>query len=106
MVHARNRIIPVAADAAAYFFKEEIIFLVTTDGQRHVSDYHTLEELEHVLDPAHFFRANRQYILHLQSIESIRTHATGKLTVRLKPPLNREIDISREKAPSFKDWLG
>ncbi len=106
MVHARNRIIPVAAGATAYFFKEEIIFLVTTDGQRHVSDYHTMEELEHVLDPAAFFRANRQYILHLQSIESIRTHATGKLTVRLKPPLNVEIDISREKAPSFKDWLG
>ncbi len=106
MVHVRNRIIPVSTEATAYFCKEELIFLVTTDGHRHISDYSTLEEVEHVLDPAKFFRANRQYILHLQTIESIRTHATGKLTVRLKPPLNLEVDISREKAPSFKEWLG
>jgi DNA-binding LytR/AlgR family response regulator len=106
LVHARNRLVPVSSETVAFFCKEEIIFLVTTDNQRHISDFNTLEEAEHVLNPAEFYRANRQYIIHLQAVESIRTHTTGKLTVRLRPPLQCEVDISREKAHSFREWLG
>ncbi|MCU0352169.1 MAG: LytTR family DNA-binding domain-containing protein [Cytophagales bacterium] len=105
MVQSRGRMLPVNSASIACFYRDEIIFLITHDNHRHVSEFNTLEELEKLLNPAAFFRANRQYIVHLNSVDGFRSHATGKLTVYLKPPLELELDISREKAVAFKDWL-
>ena len=44
----------------------------------------TLEELEEQLDPDQFFRANRQYIVNINSLESIHNHFNGKLKVVVK----------------------
>lgn len=65
----------------------------------------TLEELEEQLDPQVFFRVNRQHIIHADSIDKIQTYSTSKLRVVLKRDLEREVLISREKVPLFKQWL-
>ncbi|MBL7925502.1 MAG: response regulator transcription factor [Bacteroidia bacterium] len=65
----------------------------------------TLEELEEQLDPAVFFRANRQYIININSIESIHNHFNGKLKVVVRKQTQHEILVSKEKAPLFKQWL-
>jgi two-component system, LytTR family, response regulator len=101
----KNTLVPVTTDRLAYFVKDELIFMHTSDNQKLICEYHTLEEVEQVLNPAHFFRANRQYIIHLNSVDSIKHGFNGKLIVRLRAPLNLEIDISREKAPAFKNWI-
>lgn len=105
LVPSRNRMVPVGSDSVACFYRDEIIFLVTGDNQRHIAEFDTLEELEDLLNPTVFFRANRQYILNINSVEGFRSRPNGKLTVHLKPPLCLEIDISREKALAFKSWL-
>jgi hypothetical protein len=38
-------------------------------------------------------------------VARVKTTHKG-LTVQLKSPFNIELDISREKATAFKDWLG
>ena len=68
-------------------------------------DFTTLEEVEELLDPKQFYRSNRQSIININAIKSVKPHENQKLTVTLVPPLKLEIDISREKAPSFKKWL-
>ncbi len=65
----------------------------------------TLEELEQQLDPKQFFRANRQYIIHIDVIQHIFNHFNGKLKVELKRFPTTEILVSREKASAFKQWL-
>ncbi len=65
----------------------------------------TLEELEEQLDPDLFFRANRQYIVNINSLESIHNHFHGKLKVVVHNQAQHEILISKEKAPLFKQWL-
>ncbi|TXH24631.1 MAG: LytTR family transcriptional regulator [Cyclobacteriaceae bacterium] len=65
----------------------------------------TLEELEEQLDPDQFFRANRQYIININSLESIHNHFHGKLKVVIRNQAHHEILISKEKAPLFKQWL-
>ncbi|MCE7863225.1 MAG: DNA-binding response regulator [Bacteroidetes bacterium CHB5] len=65
----------------------------------------TMEELEEQLDPDLFFRANRQYIIHINSIERIHNHFHGKLRVVVRNQNQHEILISKEKAPLFKQWL-
>lgn len=101
----RNALVPVGVHEVAFFHKEELIYLHTMNGEKFISEHPTMDEIEGLLDPTHFFRVNRQYIIHVQSVDRVKTTHKG-LTVQLKPSFNTEIDISREKATAFKSWLG
>lgn len=105
MAHFKNTLVPVYIDQIAYFAKDELIYIMTIGGQKLICDYNTLEEVEQLVNPQLFFRANRQYIIHLNSIDNIKHGFNGKLLVKLKSPVNVEIDISREKAAIFKSWI-
>lgn len=96
---------PIAAHDIAYFVRDNINYLYTISGERYILDFSTLEEIEELLDPVEFFRANRQTIIHYKAIQSVKPHDNQKLSINLKPPLKLEVDISREKAPQFKKWL-
>jgi len=65
---------------------------------------HTMEELEQQLDPKLFFRANRQFIIHIDSVKQILNYFNGKLKVILKGNA-AEVIVSREKAAALKDWI-
>ncbi|MGG5507652.1 MULTISPECIES: LytR/AlgR family response regulator transcription factor [unclassified Myroides] len=65
----------------------------------------TMEEVEEELNPSFFFRANRQHIVEIDSIHNIQNYYNGKLKVTLIRDPQREIIISRDKAPLFKNWL-
>ena len=101
----RNTLIPVMQNEIAFFHKEELIYLHTLSNEKYITEHHTLDEIESLLSPEIFFRVNRQYILHIQSVAKIKTTHKG-LTVQLKTPINIELDISREKAVAFKKWIG
>ncbi len=101
----RNALVPVAADDIAFFHKEELIFIHTKTKEKMIGEHQTLDEVESLVDPDKFFRVNRQYLIHLNSVTRIKTTHKG-LTVELKPPYETELDISREKASAFKRWLG
>ncbi|HEY0744169.1 MAG TPA: LytTR family DNA-binding domain-containing protein [Chryseosolibacter sp.] len=101
----RNTLVPVMQNEIAFFHKEELIYLHTMSNERYISDHQTMDEVESLLNPEFFFRVNRQFIIHIQSVGRIKTTHKG-LTVQLKPPFNNEIDISREKAVAFKNWAG
>ena len=105
IVSMRQQWIPVKTEDVAFFSKETLHYLHTFNGERYVVDYTSLEEVEELLDPKQFYRANRQYIVNIEAIVSIRLHENQKLTLKLKPPFQNEIDISRDKAPVFKKWF-
>lgn len=101
----RNTLVPVSTNETAFFHKEELIYLHTVANEKYISEHSTLDEIESLIDPECFFRVNRQFIVHIQSVGRIRTTHKG-LTVQLKSPYDIEIDISREKAVAFKKWIG
>ncbi|MDR0229152.1 MAG: LytTR family DNA-binding domain-containing protein [Flavobacteriaceae bacterium] len=88
-----------------FVFSEQKITRVGLQDKSSIIVGQTMEELEEELDPKFFFRANRQHILHIDSIGSIQNYFNGKLKVILKRDANREVIVSREKAPLFKSWL-
>lgn len=105
VVNMRNTWIPVLTKDIACFVRDNLNYLYTFSGEKYITDYVTLEEIEDLLDPDMFYRANRQSIIHIDGIQSIKPHENQKLTLTLKAPLKMEQDISREKAPSFKKWF-
>ncbi|HRD08010.1 MAG TPA: LytTR family DNA-binding domain-containing protein, partial [Saprospiraceae bacterium] len=105
IVNHRKQWVPIAVKDVALFNKESILYLYTFEGEKYALDFETLDELETLINPDVFYRANRQSIIHIDAIASVKPKENQKLTVTLKGNLKMEIDISREKAPSFKKWL-
>ncbi|MBX2925250.1 MAG: response regulator transcription factor [Chitinophagaceae bacterium] len=105
IVQVRQQWLPVNTEDIACFVKENLNYLYTFAGEKHILDYNTLEIIEELLDPSRFYRANRQCIVNLKAIQSVQLHENQKLTLKLKSPLKMEVDISREKAPAFKKWF-
>jgi DNA-binding LytR/AlgR family response regulator len=64
-----------------------------------------MDELEKQLNPDKFFRANRQFIINMESILFVGNYFGGKLIVRLKGYPEVEVIISKEKTSSLKDWI-
>jgi DNA-binding LytR/AlgR family response regulator len=106
IVNVRNQWMPININDIACFAKESINYIYLFNGEKFNLDISSLEEIEELLDAHKFYRANRQYIINIDAIQTIKPTADGKLIIYLKAPLNKiDIDMSRLKAPSFKKWI-
>ena len=89
----------------AYFYSEDgFVHAQTIQKKRHILDY-TLDQLEGVLDPDHFFRINRKIITKLPAIKKIHTYFNSRLKLELIPTPNVEVIVSRDRVGDFKQWL-
>ena len=104
LVQNKNTILPIETQKIACFYRKELVFAHTFEGQNFIAEQQTLDEIESLLDPKLFFRANRQYIVHIQNINSIKNTYKGA-ELNLFSPKNTNIDISREKIALLKEWL-
>ena len=105
VVKFRHQWLPVLTKDIACFYRDNLNYIITFSGDKHILDFTTLDEVEELLDPKYFYRANRQSIVHINAIQSVKPHENQKLTLTLKSPVKMEQDISREKAPGFKKWF-
>lgn len=105
IVKQRNNWVPILTKDIACFYRENLNYLCTFSGEKYILEFATLEEIEELLNPAVFYRANRQSIVHIDAIQRVKLHDNQKLTLTLLPELKMTQDVSREKAPSFKKWF-
>ncbi len=97
--------IPVDINDVAYFFSEhKMSFLKRKTGELLTIDQ-TLMELEEMLDSTTFFRANRQYIVHINSIVKFRSGDQSKLELEVLPSTPEKIKVAKERAREFKEWI-
>jgi two-component system LytT family response regulator len=78
--------------------------LFYNDGTSDVVPY-TMDELEAQLDPRSFFRANRQFIIHIDHVKSISNYFNSRLCVHLKGFPDVTVNVSRERAAALKEWM-
>lgn len=104
-VHIGRSVTLIPVDDIALFQKEELIYLVNKEGNRFITDFRSLDEVEELVNPKVFYRVNRQHLVHLPSIESYRSDDTGKLTLKLRGVKTNELIVSKEKAAEFKKWF-
>ncbi|WP_299535686.1 LytTR family DNA-binding domain-containing protein [Ulvibacterium sp.] len=99
----------VGYNEIAYAYSEnKITYITRTNGTTLAADP-TLNELEEKLPESLFFRANRQTIVHFQSISNTKIIENGKLLAVLEPGSSGldylQITISRYKKKAFEEWL-
>lgn len=105
LVHSRDKLIPVAVSQIAWFYTaNEIVYAGTLDNRQHIIDG-TMEQLQQQLDPAIFFRANRQFIVQRKAITEVDFYFNGRLSVKIHPAAKEQILISKARVPEFKQWM-
>jgi DNA-binding LytR/AlgR family response regulator len=106
MVKVGKLIKTVPADEVAYFMAEDkYLFLVTKDQQNYIIE-ETISSLEPNLNAADFFRINRKFIIHINSIKEMYKLSRNRVRIILSPkPADVEVVVSEERAEAFKNWL-
>jgi len=93
---------------ACFYSENKIVYTVQNDGTTINTDF-TLNELEEKINDQMFFRANRQIIIHKNTVDQIEKIENGKLRIRLKAFIKNdaiaEINISRYKRKAFMNWF-
>ncbi len=105
MVRVGDHIKTVDVANILYFYSlQKGTYLHSSDKHTYVVDY-TLGGLEELLDPLHFKRINRRYLITHKAIIDVVTLSTSKLKVKLLHSEDDEIYISRDRVSTFKEWL-
>jgi len=88
-----------------YFYSfEKGTYAKLNDGEDYLLDQ-SLELIESMIDPKHFFRINRKYIVALKSITDVITYSNSRLKLKIQLSNDDDFLVAREKVKDFKNWL-
>ena len=89
----------------AYFMADNgVIFLLNKKGRKFPIEY-TIDQLEEILNPIHFFRINRKYMVSVEAVKEIHSYFNSRLLIKVIPNQEEQIIVSRERTTNFKKWL-
>ncbi|MDB5230797.1 MAG: response regulator transcription factor [Chitinophagaceae bacterium] len=105
LVKQGNNYLTIQTEKIAFIiFDQKTVFAVDAFNKKQMTQYSNLSELANELDPVNFYKANRQYILNAEFIDSIRIIENGKIAVKLTIP-HEPVIVSQDNAMHFKKWL-
>lgn len=91
-------------DVAYFMSEDKYTCLYLFSGKRAIVDY-SLDQLEGLLAPWHFFRVSRKCIANIAAVEKSTRYFGGRLRLYLKPETPCEMMISRSRAAEFLKWI-
>ncbi len=110
----KKRFLVKMGDQYKTIMVEEIAYAFYDDGMTYLScigsvgklpiDY-SLDQLEDILNPMHFFRINRKYLISLPAIKQIHSYFNSRLLLQLDSQYEDEIIVSRDRVRDFKRWI-
>ncbi|MCD8193690.1 MAG: LytTR family DNA-binding domain-containing protein [Tannerellaceae bacterium] len=100
-----DKLLPLPVETIFYFHIEDgMVKAVTRDNQSFTLP-HNLDELTGSLDPATFFRVNRQYLVARKAVLDIDLWFNSRLSVNLRVPVKEKIVVSKARVAEFKEWF-
>ncbi|OQP44702.1 hypothetical protein A4H97_10085 [Niastella yeongjuensis] len=105
LIPHKDRLIPVQADAFAFFeIKGGVVRGITFD-KKHWLLEESLDELTDELCPEAFYRANRQFLVSRKAIKEIEHYFNGRFCLHLLPNPEEPVLVSKAKAGKFREWM-
>ncbi|GEO09255.1 LytR/AlgR family response regulator transcription factor [Segetibacter aerophilus] len=94
------------SEIASVYLAGEYAMLLTVGSKKHLLDQ-SLDNVEKQLPVEHFFRLNRQHILHRKMITGFERAENGKLNILVVNTHHPSVplQVSRTKASAFKAWF-
>lgn len=107
LIPVGQKVIRLNYDQISYAaIEDNIISVYTTDNNKLSTQLNSLEELYRELSEGHFYRLNRQTIVHRSAIKEVSKQKNRKLAVRVNGQVqSRDFDVSRYKSKELMEWL-
>lgn len=105
LVPVKDKLIPVEVAQISYFYTSDKNTLICLRDGTQLNYLNTLDQIYSSLNPAHFYRANKQYIIARSNIENITIWFDSRLLLTLNTVVPEPIYISKNKAADFKSWM-
>lgn len=105
LVRSGEQIQSIPVEEISFLIAEDgIVILVNKQGKRFALDQ-SLDSLETLLDPEHFFRISRKIIIRFEAINKILPHLNSRLKISAEFLDDENSIVSRERVSEFKLWL-
>jgi DNA-binding LytR/AlgR family response regulator len=106
LVRVKNgNLVPLKTEDIAYFYTDHgVVKSFAFDGNPFTMD-HTLDQIEQMIDPVIFFRANMQFIISKKAVKDLGLWFNRRHSIKLKVYTHEKIIVSKEKVTAFKSWL-
>ncbi|MHB0756101.1 LytR/AlgR family response regulator transcription factor [Polaribacter sp. M15] len=91
-------------EVECFYSENKSTYIHTKENRNYLLD-NSLENWQEQLDPEHFFRVNRTYIVHINAIKDIVAYSNSRLKLILNSYKDAEIIVSRDRVKDFKNWI-
>ena len=95
----------IHVDEIECFYSENKATYIHTNSNRNYLIDDSLEHWQEQLNPEHFFRVNRTFMVHINAIKDIVSYTNSRLQLILQSYTDTEIIVSRERVKGFKSWI-
>lgn len=103
VVQSQNRLLLVDQSDICYAAIDEGVIRVVTQAFEGLSKCRTLEELQEQLDPAHFWRAHRGFIVNINHIREVVPWFKSSYQLRMNDKQQTEIPVSRAQTKRLRE---
>ncbi|WP_165043940.1 LytTR family DNA-binding domain-containing protein [Dysgonomonas sp. ZJ709] len=105
LIPIKDKLLPINLREVSYFYTtDKSTHIYLKNGQSYPYSK-TLEQIFLSLNPADFYRANKQFIIARESIKDITIWFDNRLLVTLDIDVPERIYVSKNKAADFKAWI-
>lgn len=105
LIPHKDKLLPVGVEEVSYFYTTDKNTLVYLRNGKCYPYPKTLESIMTMLNPAGFFRANKQFVVPRHSVTDITVWFDNRLLITLDTPTPEHIYISKNRAAEFKEWI-
>jgi two-component system response regulator LytT len=105
LIPVKDKLLPVEVKHLSYFYtSDKNTSICLRDGTQYVY-FSTLDQIFATLNPADFYRANKQYLVARHAVKDITIWFDSRLLLTLDTAVPEPIYISKNKAADFKAWM-
>ena len=103
IVQTQNRLLLVSQAEICFAAIDEGVIRIVTRTFEGQSKCRTLEELQEQLDPAHFWRAHRGYVVNIDHIREVVPWFKSSYQLRMNDKTQTEIPVSRNQTKRLRE---
>lgn len=105
LIPVRDKLVPISMDQVACIYSSDRRTQIYLKSGEVMQYNRSLDSIAGSLDPARFFRANKQYIVARDCIQEIVVWFDSRLLVKMPIELPEPLFVSKNKAADFKNWM-
>jgi DNA-binding LytR/AlgR family response regulator len=106
LIRKGTEFIIIKLNDIAYFFAEnKICNVIGKNNSRRLIIAKPLSEIETMVSAHDFYRVNKNYLVHIDAIDKIKSLQKGKVEIFLKPGLQERLLVPQSKTQDFKKWI-